>query len=111
MTCDVFDVVVVPFPFTDSPAAVRRPALVLSRPSFNRHGYTVLAMITDLRNAPWPLDTEIEPSAAGLKMASVVRMKFFTLDNRLIVGKIGRLKPAERRKVSAALATVMPLAS
>src|ERR1035438_9897809 len=110
MTCDVFDVVVVPFPFTDSPAAVRRPALVLSRPSFNRHGYTVLAMITavrrpalvlsrpsfnrhgytvlamitDLRNAPWPLDTEIEPSAAGLKMASVVRMKFFTLDNRLI---------------------------
>ncbi|MGA2038389.1 MAG: type II toxin-antitoxin system PemK/MazF family toxin [Bryobacteraceae bacterium] len=52
MTCDVFDVVVVPFPFTDSPAAVRRPALVLSRPSFNRHGYTVLAMITDLRNAP-----------------------------------------------------------
>ena len=58
-----------------------------------------------------PRDTEIEPSAAGLKMASVVRMKFFTLDNRLIAGKIGRLKPAERRKVSAALATVMPLAS
>jgi mRNA interferase MazF len=109
MTCDVFDVVVVPFPFTDSPAAVRRPALVLSRPSFNRHGYTVMAMITDLRNAPWPLDAEIDPSPAGLKMPSVVRMKFFTMDNRLIVGRIGRLKPADRRKVSAALATVMPV--
>jgi mRNA interferase MazF len=109
MTCDVFDVVVVPFPFTDSPAAVRRPALVLSRPSFNRHGYTVLAMITDSRNAPWPSDTEIDPSPAGLKMASVVRMKIFTLDNRLLIGKIGRLKPADRRKVSASLATVVPL--
>ncbi|HEY1184872.1 MAG TPA: type II toxin-antitoxin system PemK/MazF family toxin [Bryobacteraceae bacterium] len=110
MTCDVFDVVVVPFPFTDSLAAVRRPALVLSRPSFNRHGHTVLAMITDSRNAPWPLDTGIDASAAGLKMASVVRMKLFTLDSRLLIGKVGRLKPADRRKVSAALATVMPVA-
>ncbi|HEY1221458.1 MAG: type II toxin-antitoxin system PemK/MazF family toxin [Bryobacteraceae bacterium] len=109
MTCDVFDVVVVPFPFTDSPTAVRRPALVLSRPSFNRHGHTVLAMITDLRNAPWPLDTEIDPSPAGLKMASVVRMKFFTLDHRLVIGKIGRLKPGDRHKVMAALATLMPI--
>jgi hypothetical protein len=42
-------------------------------------------------------------------MASVVRMKFFTLDNRLIAGKIGRLKPADRRKVIASLAQVMPV--
>jgi len=56
-----------------------------------------------------PRDTEIEPSAAGLKMASVVRMKFFTLDNRLIAGKIGRLKPADLRKVIASLAQVMPV--
>ncbi len=111
MTCDVFDVVAVPFPFTDSPAAVRRPALVLSRSSFNRHGFTVMAMITDLRNAPWPLDVEIDPSPAGLKMASVVRMKFFTLDNRLVIGKIGRLKPGDRRKAITALATLMPVSA
>jgi len=68
-------------------------------------------MITDLRNAPWPLDTEIEPSAAGLKMASVVRMKFFTLDNRFDRRQDRPPEAADRRKVSAALATVMPLAS
>jgi len=39
-----------------------------------------------------------------------VRMKLFTLDSRLLIGKVGRLKPADRRKVSAALATVMPVA-
>ncbi|MFY9727906.1 MAG: type II toxin-antitoxin system PemK/MazF family toxin [Bryobacteraceae bacterium] len=110
MTCDVFDVVVVPFPFTDSAAAVKRPALVLSRRSFNRHGHTVLAMITDLRNAPWPLDIEIDASAAGLKMASVVRMKLFTLDNRLLTGKIGRLKPADRSPMMAALTALLPIA-
>ena len=111
MTFDAFDVVVVPFPFTDSPAAVRRPALALSRPSFNRHGHTVMAMITDLRNTPWPLDIEIEPSPAGLKLASVVRLKFFTLDNRLVIGKIGRLKPGDRRKVMEALGTLMPFSA
>jgi len=111
MTCDVFDVVVVPFPFTDSAAAVKRPALVLSRLSFNRHGYTVMAMITDSRNARWPLDIEIDTPAAGLKMASVVRMKFFTLDNRLVIGKIGRLKPADRSKVIASLTALLPLSA
>jgi mRNA interferase MazF len=35
MTCDTWDVVVVPFPFTDSPASKRRPALVLSLRAFN----------------------------------------------------------------------------
>lgn len=36
MTCEPFDVVVVPFPFTDRRAAKRRPALALSSAGFNR---------------------------------------------------------------------------
>jgi mRNA interferase MazF len=108
MTSDSFDVVVVPFPFTDSPAAVKRPAVVLSRQSFNRHGHTLMAMITDLRNPPWPLDVEIDRVAAGLKMPSIVRMKLFTLDNRLVIGRIGRLKPSDRRSVAQSLGGLLP---
>ena len=108
MTCDAFDVVAVPFPFTDSPRVVKRPALALSRPEFNTHGYTVLAMITDARNEPWPLDVRVDHRSAGLKLASVVRMKFFTLDNRLISGKIGALPAPDRRKVLASLQKLLP---
>ena len=41
-----WDVVVVPFPFSDRPGHKRRPALVLTNLSFNRAGHTVLCMIT-----------------------------------------------------------------
>ena len=57
-----FDVVVVPFPFTDSAQAKRRPALILSQnANFNaRIEHSVLAMITSQKNEPWPLDCAIQ---------------------------------------------------
>ena len=108
MIFDALDVVVVPFPFTDSALVVRRPALVLSRLGFNGHGRTVMAMITDQRNDSWPLDTPIDYQSVGLKMPSMIRMKFFTLDNRLIAGKIGHLPSADRRKLLQNLQQLLP---
>jgi mRNA interferase MazF len=108
MIYDAFDVVVVPFPFTDSDQSVKRPAAVLSRRDFNVAGYTVLAMITDARNQPWPQDIRIAHESAGLKMPSVVRMKLFTLDNRLVLRSIGRLSPADQKKLVGALRKVLP---
>ena len=104
MICDVWDVVVVPFPFSDRAAAKRRPALVLSRKSFNAFGHTVLAMITTQAHRPWPGDTEIHDlSAAGLPLQCIVRLKAFTLDNRLILRRIGALSAADRRRVAGEL--------
>ena len=85
MIFNMFDVVVVPFPFTDRSTTKRRPALVLSdAENFNKQvGQSVLAMITSAQNFDWPLDVEIaDLDAAGLTSASVVRMKLFTLDDR-----------------------------
>lgn len=98
-----FDVVVVPFPFTDRASTKRRPALVLSDArSFNaRAGHAVLAMITSARQSNWPLDTRIaELRAAGLPSASVVRMKLFTLDQQLILRRVGSLVASDRRSVA-----------
>jgi mRNA interferase MazF len=67
-----------------------------------------LAMITDARNPPWPLDIRIDHQSAGLKMPSVVRMKFFTLDNRLVIRGIGRLSPVDRQKLLDRLRQVLP---
>ena len=92
MTCEQWGVVVVPFPFTDRPAHKRRPALVISNGLFNRNGHTVLAMITSALDEAWPGDTRLgNHEAAGLHVPCLVRLKLFTLDNRLIVRVIGKL--------------------
>lgn len=75
----------VPFPFTDQLAQKRRPALVLSEPSFQRaSGHLLLAMVTSARQSAWPLDWSITDLAlAGLSQPCLVRFKLFTLDERL----------------------------
>lgn len=108
MTCEAWDVVAVPFPFTDRLAQKRRPALILSPKNFNRFGHSLMAMITS-SGQPWPGDSPLQDSAsAGLSTACVVRLKLFTLDNRLIVRRIGRLSTDDRSKVAAALKLVLP---
>lgn len=100
MICSQWDVVTVPFPFTDKPVAKRRPALVLSNTAFNKSGHTVLAMITTKGHHPWFGDSEIEEySTAGLNLQCLVRLKMFTLDNRLLLKKIGRLAARDSKKV------------
>lgn len=106
MSFEAFDVVVVPFPFTDRSTTKRRPALVLSDAgAFNRQaGHSVLAMITSATHSDWPLDVEItDLDSAGLPSASVVRMKLFTLADVLAIRKAGGLARVDRRAVVDAL--------
>jgi len=114
VTFEAFDVVVVSFPFADRAATKRRPALVLSdRAAFNASiGHVVLAMITSASHLDWPLDVTVSDlHAAGLSSPSVVRMKLFTLDERLILRKAGTLAAADRKAVAAALRKLLkPLA-
>jgi mRNA interferase MazF len=58
-------------------------------------------MITSAANPPWPMDTAIDSENAGLRAPSKVRMKLFTLDNRLIILKVGSLTIADQRAVAA----------
>ncbi len=113
MTFEAFDVVVVPFPFTDKTTIKRRPALVLSeaRPFNKSVAHSVMAMITSASNSDWPLDINIEDlDTAGLPFASIVRMKLFTLDDKLIVRKAGALAKNDRKAVVDTLYKLLPLA-
>jgi len=106
VTFEAFDVVVVPFPFTDRATTRRRPALVISNAlSFNNKvGQSVLAMITSAQHSNWPLDVEIEDlDAAGLPASSIVRMKLFTLDNQLVLRRTGVLGEKDQRYVVEAI--------
>ena len=92
----------VPFPFSDREAQKRRPAVVLTQPGFQRaSGHLLLAMVTSARQSQWPLDWPIQdPSAAGLSHPCMVRMKLFTLDERLILGALGSLSTPDRDGVN-----------
>jgi mRNA interferase MazF len=111
VTFNAFDVVVVPFPFTDKATTKRRPALILSdAQAFNRQmGQAVMAMITSAKNPDWPLDTEIgDLDCAGLPSPSIIRMKLFTLDEKLIIRKAGQLAGPDQSKVIETLRQLFP---
>ena len=104
MTCEPFDVVVVPFPFTDRQTERRRPALVVSSPDFNAaHDQSILAMITSAEGE-WPSDVAIRDwREAGLNVACKVRLKLFTLDDTLILRRAGALSERDAEAVKSSL--------
>ena len=78
-----FDVVAVPFPYTDRPVRQRRPALVVAAPALEEgHGLLWVVMITAAENRPWNEDIPIaDIGRAGLPIPSVIRpVKIATVD-------------------------------
>lgn len=106
---DQWEIVIVPFPFSTQSGRKRRPALVLSDRTFNRQGSTVLAMITSAGHHPWTGDVLItDLKSAGLHTACLVRLKLFTIDNRLIVKKIGKLAMSDKERIRTQLQAYLP---
>ena len=111
MIFDAGDVVIVPFPFSDLPVAKARPAVVVSSAATNDlEGATLLAMVTTAAAGGRPGDTRLmDLTDAGLKVSCVVRLKLFSLDNRLISRRVGRLSQADRPKVRDAIGGLFAL--
>ena len=84
---------------------MRRPALVVSGERFNAdHDQAVLAMIASAGHADWPSDTPIRDlKSASLRMPSIVRLKVFSMDRRLVLRRIGTLGKKDRKAVRGAV--------
>ena len=104
-----WDIVVLPFPYTDRLAEKRRPALIVSNPWLVKdYGLLWVAMITSARNEGWASDIEISNLAkAGLSTPSVIRpVKIATIEADRVLRKLGRLGPKELRAVKTALSKI-----
>ncbi len=101
--CSRWDIVLVPFPFTDLTACKKRPALVVSPDNYNSGPDVVIAFITSqLTTPPRPGDHLITDwQASGLPKPSQLRMKLATISRRIVIKKLGRLTPAEKSRVQA----------
>ena len=101
----VWDIVKVPFPYTDRPIRQNRPALVIAAGELEAtHGLLWLAMITSAANRGWTGDVMISDlPAAGLPVPSIVRTaKLATIEAR-DAQRLGTLPPADRNSVSRSL--------
>jgi mRNA interferase MazF len=106
---DRYDIVSVPFPYTDRAAIERRPALVISAPALeDRFSLLWVLMITAAENRSWHGDVPIrDHRAVGLPIPSIVRpAKIATIEaSRARIQ--GRLPAATAAVVAAAVKSIL----
>ena len=106
MICDPFEVVEVPYPFSDPVQITRRKALVISSVESNaKNRCTTLIVLTSMAvREPWPRDVVIEEwSRAGLRKPCIARMKLFTVANIFLLERIGALCEDDRKRGAMAI--------
>jgi mRNA interferase MazF len=104
-----YDVVSVPFPYTDRTALERRPALVVSEPNLeSRFGLLWVLMITSAENRSWDSDVAIpDHRGAGLPIPSIVRpTKIATVDASR-ARKRGRISASTAGLVADAIKSII----
>lgn len=110
---DVWDVVKVPFPYTDRPARQRRPALIVAADGLQQdHGLLWVLMITSAGNRGWPGDVEVmDLAGAGLPAPSVIRTAKIATIEAKVAERIGRLTRMERGMVAQHLVAALARAT
>jgi mRNA interferase MazF len=95
---EVWDVVRVPFPYTNRPVRQHRPALVIARHAVaGAPALLWVLMITSASHRRWPGDVEITGLAlAGLPAASIIRSAKIATIEATEAGRLGALPPADR---------------
>jgi mRNA interferase MazF len=106
-TSDVWDIVKVPFPYTDRPVRQHRPALVVARQrGVLGDDLLWVLMITSAENRGWIGDVTVSDTAqAGLPAPSIVRTaKIATIDSA-DAERLGTFPVSDRPTVVASLLT------
>jgi mRNA interferase MazF len=104
------DVVLAPFPFTDQSASKQRPAVVVSGRAYNTFRPDVVIMpITSQIQASSALGEVLigEWRQANLLKASAVKPVFATLEQRLIIRRLGVLQSRDQSALRAAITAVL----
>lgn len=105
------DIVLLPFPFTDQSGTKRRPAVVLSTDAYNlRRADLIVAPITTNVAGRQPDDTLLADwAAAGLLKPSAVKGILGTVEQSLVIRKLGALFTSDLQQVEQSLANTVGL--
>ncbi len=103
MTCyEKWDVVLVPFPFTDLSRLKKRPAVVLSSTEYNASGDAIIGFLTSNIMGLERLGdyTLVAPKIAGLPLPTRFRLKMATIDVSIVSKRLGSMVEADRSGIS-----------
>ena len=86
-----WDIVLVPFPFTDSKSKKKRPVLIVSPEQYNESKNVIVLQISSKKDI-YDEDYKIKDwESANLPASAYIKMKFATIKQEIIYKKIGRL--------------------
>jgi mRNA interferase MazF len=94
MTFEFGDVVLVPFPFTSQAGTKQRPGVVVSNVAYNSTKPDLVLMAITSQFRPSPVLGELwltQWQQAGLLKPSAVKPVFATLEQRLVIRRLGTL--------------------
>ena len=98
----VWDVVKLPFPYTDRPVRQRRPALVVcAGEMLETAGLIWVMMITSAENRGWECDVQIQAEEAGLPAPAVVRTWKIACIDAKDAELLGRIRTKNHRELIA----------
>ena len=104
------DVVLVPFPFTSQTTSKKRPAVVVSNRAYNIAPPDVVVMAVTSQFRPIPAQGEVwvgQWQAAGLLKPSAVKPVFATLEQALVIRRLGSLSPADQEALRKSIAETL----
>jgi mRNA interferase MazF len=104
------DIVLLPFPFTNQAASKKRPAVVVSNRTYNvaKPDVVVMAVTSQLRPAPELGEVWIgQWQAAGLLKPSAVKPVFATLEQGLVLRRLGVLHADDHAALRRAISQIL----
>jgi len=105
------DVVLVPFPFTNQAASKRRPAVVVSSKSYNeqRRDVILMALTSQVLRAAGAIGEVLldDWKGAGLPKPSLVKAVVATVEQPLILRKLGSLQDSDLRSLRLAIQQII----
>lgn len=110
MLYDFGDVVLVQFPFSSQKAFKKRPAVVVSRSAYNsaRPDVVIMAITSQFNSANFVGDVPIvDWQAAGLLKPSAIKPVFATLEQRIVLARLGALGAQDRAVLRKAIVAVL----
>ena len=104
------DVVLVPFPFTDQTAGKKRPAVVVSSDGYHyeRSDLILMAVTSQVKLKASLGEVMVKQwEEAGLLKPSLIKPVLTTIDQKLILRKLGRLVKEDRQALKVALESIL----
>ena len=103
-------IVLVPFPFTSQAASKQRPAVIISSHAYNveRPDLIMMAVTSQLRPTPALGEVWLRHwQSAGLIKPSAVKPVFATLEQRLVIRRLGTLAAEDQDTLRLAIGQII----